>query len=129
MTHKTDASYNDNIFRKDFYMIIAANRHLASFKAINTDSVDALKPGQVMARVVSTGIFQKYSAASGVGHDSVCVLFDELSTNEATGTSILRAVFGGELYKSELIELDANAISEMVAKEITDGKGTEIVKF
>lgn len=129
MTHKTDASYKDEVFRKDHYMIIASNRHLASIKAIKTDSTDPLLPGQIMARVQSTGLHQKWSVASGVAHDTVVVLFDELTENEASGESTLRGIYGGEVYEGELIELDATAKTEMGGKSMVDGLGTAILKF
>jgi len=129
MTYRTDASYKDNIFRKDHYMIFAANRHLASIKPIKTQSTDELKPGQVMARNTSSGYFEKFSAVSGGSYDSACVIIDELSSSEATGTSVLRGVFGGELVKSALSDYDSNANTALGAKEITSGTGTEIVKF
>lgn len=129
MTTKTDASFNGQIFRKDYKQVIASNRHLASIKAIKTELEVELMPGQVMARDTGDGLFKKYSAVSGGSYDSVCVLLDHLTEGEATGTSIMKAIFGGEVYNSALIDFDSNAQDDMGAKVITDALGDSIVKF
>ena len=129
MTHKTDASYKDNVFRKDHYMIFAANRHLASIKSVRLDSTEALKPGQVLARDTGDGYFKKFSAVSGGSFDSVCVLMDELTSSEASGDSLCRGVFGGELYKTALTDFITESKTAMAAREITDAHGDVIVKF
>jgi hypothetical protein len=130
MTHKTDASYKDEIFRKDHKALFAANRHLASIKPIGVESNEALSCGQMMARDTGDGKYKKFSSVSGGSYDSVCILMDDLSENEvagaASGSSICRGVFGGELYKDVLTEY---VKAELGAKEITDASGDVIVKY
>jgi hypothetical protein len=130
MTQKTQASYQDNIFRYDQYQIIASNRHLASIKAVKTNSVLALLPGTILARVPADGLHKEYSTISGTaGIDSFCVLLDNLNDVEASGISVVKAVFGGEVYETALINLTAGSRTGLGGKSIIDGAGTAIYKF
>ena len=130
MTHKTTPTYNGEIFRKDHLMIFASNRHLASIKAINVTPAEAHTPGQIMARDDGDGVFKKFSAVSGGSYTSVCVLMDEVTTDEGDGSkAILRGIFSGELYKSALLDYNATALSDMGGKIVTDAQGDEILHF
>lgn len=129
-----DAEVNNQIFRKDFSAIIAKRRDLASIGPVRLydDSNDYLA-GEVLARITSTGVFKRWSAASGASYDSVCVLFENVLAYEfdatVTGGALARAIMGGYVYKDKLVDYDSGAKSAMAAVEQTDASGVTVVKF
>lgn len=128
-----DAEVNNQIFRKDFSAIIAKRRDLASISPVRlfNDGDDYLA-GEVLARVAS-GMFKRWSAASGVTNDSACVLFENVLAYEfdstVTGGSLARAVVAGYVYKDKLIDYDSGAKTALAAVEQTDASGITVVKF
>lgn len=128
-----DASFNPSVFRKDFPMILATNRHLATLLPVRLvyDSAGYLA-GQCLARR-SDGLYVKYATggASGTG-TAVGFLFAPIGVDEfpsATGTAMERMVAGGELYSSLLVGNDSTANTQLNARQITDATGTTIYKF
>jgi len=61
----------------------------------------------------------------GYLHEDVDVT-EFLST---TGTSFARGIFGGEVFKDKLHDLDSTAISDLGAKTIVDATGINVLKF
>lgn len=128
-----DAKIDNEIFRKDHPIILSGNRQLASITGArlyhDTDGYDA---GQVVARITSTGLFKKWSAASGGTYDTVSVLLSPVDGDEflgSTGTALGRVATGGEVFKDKLIELDSTAITQMKARTIVGSDGVSVLKY
>jgi hypothetical protein len=131
-----DAEVNNQIFRKDYPMVIALRRELAQISAVRLQyDANGYSAGQVLARVVSTGIFGKYSAVSGSTVDSVCVLFENVESytegtqgvDAPTGGALARAIFSGFVFASKLI--DYTGATQLAGRQYTDASGIAIVKF
>lgn len=127
-----DANVNNEIFRKDWTSVIAKRRDLASILGarlkLDTNGYNA---GQVVARRVSTGLFEKWSAVSGASYDTVSVLFEDVTADDqsATGGDLARVVVGGYVFKDKLVNYDSTAKTQMGAIEQTGADGVTIVKF
>lgn len=130
-----DAEINNQIFRKDFPNIIAVRRDLANIEAgrLFNDGNDYL-PGECLVRVTSTGMFKRWSAASGGTYDTPCVLFETVSSYQfdstVTGGALARIIFSSAgVYKSKLIDYDAGFKTAIGGKELTGADGVTVVKF
>lgn len=129
-----DAEVNNQIFRKDFPMVLAKRRDLATLSPVRLkgDDNDYLA-GQCLARRVSTGIFERWSAVSGATNDSQCVLFQSVLAYEfeasVTGGALAQGIFAGFLKKERLLDYVAGSSLGSGAKEQTDATGLTVVKF
>jgi len=130
-----DAEVNNSIFRKDFAAIIALRRDLAQISParLYNDGSDYLA-GQCLVRVVSSGQFRRWSAASGLSYDTPCVLFEDVLTSNfdaaVTGGALARAIMEtAGVYKSKLIDYDSNFKTAVGGREITDASAITVVKF
>jgi hypothetical protein len=129
-----DAGFNGQIFRKDNIQVILTNRQLASLLPIRVlYSASGYYAGTVLARNTTSGIYQTYlsGGASGTG-TAACVLNrdinpEDFASSADTQTSV--GIFGGEVDKSVLIGFDANAQTNLNARQIVDALGSTIVKF
>lgn len=127
-----DANVNNSIFRKDWGNIIAIRRDLATIMparlVLNSGGYPA---GQVVARKTSDGLFYKWSAISGGTYDSVAILFEDVTSDDqpTTGGALARVMTAGYVFKDALAEYDSTAKTQLGAKEITDARGSTIVKF
>jgi hypothetical protein len=129
-----DASFNPQIFRKDNIQVISTNRVLASLLPIRVAySASGYYAGTVLSRNNVSGFYQSYSAggASG-GGTAACILNrdinpEDFSSSGDTQTSV--GIFGGEVFYNALIGFDANAQTNLNARQIIDALGTTIVKF
>ncbi len=131
-----DAEVNNQIFRKDWSAIIAYRRDLATIEPVRlTYDSSGYLAGQVLARVTSTGVFGKFSSVSGGSYDSVCVLFENVTSSDEgtpgstapTGGALARAIFAGYVYKDKLVDY-VNA-AQLGGKEMTDATQITVVKF
>lgn len=129
-----DASYSNQIFRKDFPIILACNRHLATLLPVRLAyNASGYTAGQVLAQNSATLLFQNYvnGGASGTG-TAKCVLFQSIDASEfpsATGTAMEQGVFGGEVYDNLLIDADSTAKTDLNGRTFSDSSGTAIFKF
>ena len=143
-----DAKFNKQIFRKDNPIILACRRDQAVFLSarILYDGDDYL-PGQALVRLNTggnSGLFQRWSAASGASYDSPCVLFDQsLAVDQladfggsspvgggASGAGVLvRVLTKALVYKSMLVEADAGFKTQLKSTDVTDAAGVTITKF
>lgn len=129
-----DAEINNQIFRKDYPMIIAKRRDLATIGAVRLqgDGADFIA-GQAIARNTSTGKFQRYSAVSGGSFDTPCVLFESVEAyrfdSSVTGGALARAVLGGYVFGAGLIGSNGAFITALGGKTQTDATGVAVVKF
>lgn len=125
-----DAYFDGEAQRKDHPIVLACNRDLATILPTRVlNRAEGYKAGQVIARDTSDQFYKAFSAISGGSFDSVGVLFESIGAQSATGGTLARTVFGGEVYKSVLVDFSSDASDEMLAREITDSLGTTIVKF
>jgi hypothetical protein len=137
-----DANFNSSIFRKDWPIIIAMRRDLASFIGVRVPfDANGYLPGQVLAYNSSTQLFNKWSAVSGSLTPS-CILYDGCdlqsqqqvaqppgSTSGVSGSSLLRALAGGFVYTNMLVDYNSTAKSGLGATDLTDSGGNLITKF
>lgn len=121
------ASVKNSIFRKDWKPIFASNRHLGAIHNLNLQyDANGYEPGQVLA---PTGaLYCKYSLVSGT-QAAKAVLFDQISASESSGTVAANCITQGELLQANLIDLSAQAITDLKGVSITLGTGTVLFKF
>lgn len=127
-----DASFESQVFRRDFPMILASRRDLASIKSVRLEltagDTAPFKAGQVLAYDSSSKTYKKYGAVSG-SLDASCILFENVDAPASGSTVLERGVFGGEVYKSALIDYEAGVLTDLGGRIITDSDETEILKF
>lgn len=131
-----DAKVDNEIFRKDHPMILAANRHLASIRPVRVEyNASGYKAGRVLGQKTADSLFKYYNNANSDGSETAqCVMFEDIAVEafeSASGTAVGRGIFGGELYKSALTGqgLDAAAIVDLKARTIKGSDGVEILKY
>ena len=129
----TDAKFSGSIFRKDNPQIISSNRQLAVLHGIRLAySATGYKAGRVLARNSVSGIYDAYDSAGASGLDvAKAILLEGLQAEDTVSASgaVVPALFGGEVFKDKLVGLDSDAITDLDAKTIIDGSGTQILKF
>lgn len=126
-----DAQINQEIFRKDWPNVIAMRRELASIQPARLALVSGgYLGGQVLARNDSTGLWEKFSAASGT-YDAKGILFEDVSEEElgATGGGLARVITSGFVYTDKLVDYDSEARTDLLAKDIVDATGISVTKF
>ena len=126
-----DAEFNGQIIRKDFPNIIACKRELCMFLGARLlYQSSGYVAGTVLARNSSTGIYEPYvnGGASGTGTACAILPFDLLDA--PSGVNVLKQVLvKGQVYQAKLTGLDSGAISNLVAKSVTDVAGDQILIF
>lgn len=129
-----DAKVDNDIFRKDHPIILACLPHQASIKGVRLAyDASGYEAGRVLARDAGTGYYAKYDngGASGVS-TAACVLLHEVAAEEfpsATGTSLARGIFAGEVFKAKLVGNDTASDTDLRARTIDDATGTSILRF
>ena len=127
-----DAEVNTSVVRFDQPIILACRRDLAEIRPVRLAlQSGGFQAGQALARVTSTGVFDKYAAVSGAAHDSNCILMDPIGLNDqpATGGALAKAIFSGRVYTSKIVGSDATFITELGGKAQTDARNISITKF
>ena len=126
-----DAQINQEIFRKDWPQIIAMRRELATLQPARLALVSGgYSAGQVLSRNTSSGLWEKYSVASGT-YEASAILFEDVSEEElgATGGSLSRVITSGLVFTDKLLDYDSNAKTDLMAREIVDASGISVTKF
>lgn len=133
-----DANVNNQIFRKDFAIIIALNRQLATIQPVRiaNDSTDMLA-GTVLGRRTSDGIYKRYNSGNSDGSQTAaCVMFEDVLQDDfnaqapaLTGFALTRGIFAGYVFQAKLTGLDAGAITNLGGRTIIDASGVSILKF
>lgn len=126
MRNGLDAQFSGEAFRKNHPMIIASNRHLASIQSVRLAEGNYLA-GQVISYDSADGLYKKYSEVSGT-KTADAVLFTDVQSASGT-TSLERGIFSGEVYEDLLIDLNAQAKTDLGAKTIVNAEGLTILKF
>lgn len=132
-----DPRFNGSIFHKNYPQIIASDRALAKIigarMAWKSTSVAA---GTLVGRVTSTGFYVPYDdAVTGGADTAVGVLLDDVDFEAASGASGIGSnaarvcVGGASLYYDKLTGLDANGLTDMKARKVTDITGTNLLVF
>lgn len=132
-----DVRFKGNIFHKDFPMVIATNRASAIMLPVRLRyQAQGYVAGTVLARNTTDGWFQAYDDGGSSGINTArCVLFESIAAEEfdganATGSTTAVGIFGGcTLYKDKLVGYDANAATDLGARDIIDATGVTTVKF
>lgn len=130
-----DPVFNPSIFRKDYPMILAQNRQLASIEPVRLQfDAAGYEAGRVVARNTVDGLYYKYNNAGASGLDTAAgVLFEDHPIEDfdttTGGTTAARCIFGGEVYQSLCVGLDAPAIVDLKARTIIDATGVSVLKF
>jgi len=136
-TTDLDMKINTEVFRKNFPIIIAVNRHQATLLPMRVEYRAAdYYAGQVMAKRTSTGLFAAYAGVGGPDGTgtAVSVLFEDISNQVASaapsGSNVARGIFAGKVWKGKLIGLDANAITNLNARTLSDSSNLgDILSF
>jgi hypothetical protein len=136
-----DAKFSGQIFRKDNPIILACRRDQAVFFGVRVayDPTGYL-PGQCIVRNVGTGLWQKWSAASGASNDSPYVLFDpctdsaQLANNGGvtagvSGSTLLRGLGKAQVYTNLLVDYDAAFKALIKSIDRQDSGGNLITGF
>lgn len=129
-----DAQFLGQIYRADHPIILAQNRQQAVLMPVRLayDS-DGYPAGQVIARNTVSGYYEKYDNGASSGLDTAAaILFEphpESQFSDSDNTTLGIGIFGGQVFKEKLTDLDSNAITDLGAKTIIDASGIQILKF
>lgn len=128
-----DAATTGQIFRRDFPMVLACNRHQALLLPVRimweSAAATGLVAGTVLARNTGSGFYQRYDSGGASGLDvAACVLFASVIP-PASGTDMGIGIFEGKVYENKLVGLDAGAKTDLGARSIIDGSGDQILIF
>ena len=130
-----NALTSGEIFRKNNPMVLAMNRHQATIiGALFSYDAAGYAAGTVVARNSVSGLYCAYNdsiAASGVD-TAVGVLFNDIDvTDFATANSVVlqNVIVGGKVFYAKLTGIDANAITDLKARNVTDATGDVIMMF
>ena len=139
---RLDAFTSGEVFRADYPQIIATKREKALLHPVRLlDKGADYVAGQVLGQITTgapaadIGKYTDYNNSGASGEDTaVCVLLDSVTSElvaNASGGSLARAVFGGgvELYEDKLIDLDANAKTDLKSRSYSDATGTNFLVF
>lgn len=129
-----DSEVNNQIFRKDYPVVIAKRRELASLAPVRLagDGADFIA-GTAIARETSSGKFKRWTAVSGGTYDTPCVLFESVPAYQfdsaVTGGALARAVVQGYVYQGSLVGSNTQFITALGGVIQTDASQVAIVKF
>lgn len=139
-----DIRFSGNVFSKNYPQIIASDRGLAKIIAgrFAWDSAwgaSGIPAGQVVARRASDGYYVKYDdAVTGGPNVAVGVTLDPITFDASAtasgpsgvGTQAGRVCIGGAtLYYDRLTGVDANALTDLHARQVVDAGGTNLLVF
>ena len=125
-------AFDSEIFRKDYPVVLACNRHLALLLAVNLRyKSDGYRYGEVIARNTTDDLYDSYSSSGSSGLDTAAaILLESVDFGAATsGTQAAVAIFGGQVYESAVSGLDSGAKTDLNGVSIKDAFGTQIFKF
>lgn len=131
-----DADFKSEIRRFDSPMILACNRHKATILPVRLRyNSSGYKAGEVISRNTGDGLYDKYAdgASSGLGTANAILLAPQsalsFGSGSGSGSQAVQGCFAGEVYYDKLVGIDANGITDLGGKKITDGTGTNILIF
>ncbi len=131
------ANFDSEIFRKDYPIVIATNRHSAILLPVRLAyHADGYVAGQLLAQNSTSKRYVKYNLSGASGEDTAkAVLFeskptDDFDSTASTGSTMAVAIFGGcTLYKDKLLDYDADALTDLKARLIEDASGASLFMF
>ncbi len=133
-----DANFVSEVLRHDDPQIIAANRHQALFLGVRLayDS-GGYAAGDVLALNSVNGLYYQYDDGGSSGlNTAVCVLEQGVPATAFPGTgatiassALAAAIFGGTVYYDKLGGIDANAVTDLKGRRITDVSGVNLMVF
>jgi hypothetical protein len=119
------------VFRKDYRMVLAMNRHQAAIIPVRL-AYDAAGyvMGQVIARNTTSGLWSKYVTAGSSGTDTaVGILFNDVQDMPASGTDLGQLIVKGQVFEDACIDLDSAAKVDLGARSVITGTGATILMF
>ena len=134
----TGPNFNSSITRFDEPNIIARNRHLASLLPIAlapTSGGTDYAAGTVLAYNTSTNLYGPYGGSGGTNGTNIaaCILEQPILNlyfqGAASGSVYTSAIFKGEVWSNKLTYLDANAITNLNGRQVTDAFGSVTLLF
>lgn len=132
-----DANFKGSIFRFDQPLVIAMNRSSAVLIGVRLRyQSGGYAAGTVLARNTTDGFYQAYNNSGSSGIDTAaCILFEahpaeDFDGTGSTSTTTAVGIFGGcAVYKDRLTGWDANAKTDLSAREIIGGTGDTLLLF
>lgn len=132
-------SFNGEVFRRDYKVVIAMKRELAIIRPVRLAPKVAAGDyvaGQVLALYTggaNQGLYVDYldGEANGRG-TAAAILLEDLSSvadTEAASANLGTALFSGVVFKDSLIGYDSNAGTDLSAAEWADAGGATLVKI
>ncbi len=134
-----DASFNSEVLRRDDPNIIAANRQQAVLLGVRLAyNASGYLAGTVLGQNSTNKMFYAYNDSGASGIDTaVCVLesivkvtdFVDTTANSVNNSVLAPAIFGATVFYAKLTDLDANAITDLHGRKVTDVTGTDLLIF
>jgi hypothetical protein len=122
---------DNEVFRKDFPLVIARNRHLASIVPVVLANVAlGYAAGTVLGRNSVSGEYMPYDDSGASGEDTaVGVLFNTVDAMSAGTVAGGQMIVRGELFEANLTGLDANGKVDLKSRSVVSGSGDTILIF
>jgi hypothetical protein len=134
-----DANFTAEAIRRDDANIIAMARHQAIFMGFRLAyDADGYKPGQVLAKNTTSGLYMKYNDAGSSGENTaVCILEKGVAAADFPGTTaqsvdssvVQPAIVAGVVYYDKLQGIDANGVTDLKGRRISDVSGADLLFF
>jgi hypothetical protein len=121
------------VFRKNHPIILANNRHQAMISGVRVAyNANGYAAGTVMALNSVSNYYEAYNDAgsSGLG-DARGILFHDIEVEDFNGAASTAAqlIFRGNVFYAKLTGIDANGLTDLGARVITDGYSNQIMIF
>lgn len=129
-----DAFSAVELTRADYPMILACKRDLAVIRPTRlVYQSGGYAAGTVLAQFTSganNNLFTPYvnGGASGQG-TAVCILFEKVVDDGATGNPLARSIFQGLVFHAKLTGIDSTAITSLGGRTFTDSSGVKLLTF
>jgi hypothetical protein len=134
-----DASFTAEVTRRDDPNIIALDRQKALFLGVRLAyDASGYAAGVVLGKNTTSGLWMKYSDAGSSGENTaVAVLekpvaaasFVDTTPQSSANSVVVPAIFGGTVFYSKLTGIDANGITDLRGRRISDVTGADLLVF
>lgn len=133
-----DANFASEVLRRDDPNIIAANRQQALILGVRLAyQSEGYTAGEVLALNSDDGLYYPYDDGGSSGlNTAVCVLEQSVRATDFPGTTtaiadsaLAAAIFGGVVYYDKLGGIDANGVTDLKGRRITDVSGVNLMIF
>ncbi len=133
-----DANFASEVLRHDDPNIIAANRQQALFLGVRLAYQSAgYTAGEALALNSVDGLYYPYNDAGSSGLNTcVAILEQPVRATDFPGTTVAKAdsalaaaIFGGVVYYDKIGGIDANGVTDLKGRRITDVSGVNLMIF